>query len=121
MAWTLDGIRIFVQKKNDDDKQVVAVLQPLNGGSVFQYFGYENESIKINGLIVGDTDKAALKALTRGGSTFTLIGPTGDLGDFVVKEVQFDEQLTISQTIRPDLPCDSPVYAVTIDLQDNAT
>lgn len=115
MAWTIEGIRIFVQDRTEGDKQIVAKLQPLVGGTVNHIFGYENDSYKLSATIVGDTDKAALKALARTGTTCTLVTPYGNV-TVIVTEVNADQMNVIWQSLRTDLSCDSPVYKVTLGL-----
>ena len=118
MAWTLDGIRIFVGESKEDAGQIVPRLQPLSGGTVLQVFGYESDVRTIGAIVVGDTDKNALKALRTTGSNYTLISPEGSLGSFIVKNVSVTRVQCICQTLRPDLDADSPVYQVEIQLYE---
>ena len=118
MAWTLDGIRIFVGESKEDAGQIVPRLQPLSGGTVLQVFGYESDVRTIGAIVVGDTDKDALKALRTTGSTYTLVSPEGTIGDFIVKNVSVNRVPCICQTLRTDLDADSPVYQVEIQLYE---
>jgi len=117
MAWYLDGTRIFVQESKEDAGQIVPRIQPLAGGTVLQVFGWESDIRTIQAMIVGDTDKEALKDLRKGG-TATLIGPEGSLGSFTVKNVSVTRVMCVCQTIRPDLDADAPVYDVEIQLYE---
>jgi hypothetical protein len=118
--WTLGGTRIFVQELSDAVKSILAKLQPLAGGTVPQSFGYETNQIKLSGLIVGEADKLHLKSLTTSGSvSFELMSPEGDLGDFFIEAVSTKRERTISQTIRQDLDCASPVFTVEIELLED--
>jgi len=120
MNWQLGATRIFVQDISDGVKAIIAKLQPLAGGTVYQTFGYETSGIKLGGLIVGSGDMIHLKSLTTSGNaSFELDSPEGDLGDFFVESVTAKREKTISQTLRPDLDCDAPVYAVDIDLLED--
>lgn len=118
MAWSLDGIRIFVGESKEDAGQVVPRLQPLGGGTLLQVFGYESDIRTIGGIVVGDTDKDGLKDLRTDGGYYTLLSPEGSLGDFIVKNVTVRRVHCICQTLRPDLPEDSPVYEVEIQLYE---
>lgn len=114
--WSLDGIRVFTQDLKEDVAQIIPRLQPLSGGTVLQIFGYESDIYSLSGIVVGKTDKNALKNLTQGGGTVNLIGPEGSEGNFEVKSVSAHRVRSVCQTLRPDLPDDSPVFEVDIQL-----
>jgi hypothetical protein len=116
MAWTLNGIRIFVQENTDEGSQIIPRLQPLDGGTVLQFFGYESIVKSINAYIVGDTDKNALEALYKTGNSYTLNSPMGNLGDYFVKKISPKQIPNTCQTLRPDLASDAPMYTVDIEL-----
>jgi hypothetical protein len=119
MAWTLNGIRIFVNESKEESGQIIPRLQPLGGGTVNQIFGYESDIRNLNGIVVGDTDKNALKVLRTTGSTYALVGPEGAIGNFLVKQVTASRVQCICQTLRPDLgDPDAPVYNVEIQLYE---
>lgn len=120
MSWTLDSTRIFVDAKQDAIKQNIARLQPIEGGTIHQTFGYEFPIIKLGGIIVGETDKASLEAMLRTGNSYTLSGYGTDYGNFYVSSASFTRIKTISQTLRPDLDCTSPLYIVDLDLYRTA-
>jgi hypothetical protein len=119
MAWTLSGTRIFVNESKEDAGQIVPRLQPLAGGTVLQIFGYESDVRTISALVVGDTDKDAIKVLRMGG-TATLVSPEGSLGSFTVKNVSVQRIHCINQTILVDgtHACDDPVYQVEVQLYE---
>jgi hypothetical protein len=114
--WTLNGIRIFVQENTGDGSQIIPRLQPLNGATVLQFFGYESEVKSINAHVIGDTDKNALMALRKTGTAYELISPMGDLGDYYVKKAAFKQINNICQTLRPDLDEDAPYYIFDLEL-----
>jgi len=114
MTWELDGIRIFVQDYEGDNKQILPRLQPINGGTVIQIFGYESEVTKISSIVVGSGDLFALKAMAKDGIYHTLITPLLT-DDFLVASVKHKWQRSICQTMRPDLPEDTPVFIVDIE------
>jgi hypothetical protein len=118
MAWYMDSVRIFVDESKEDAGQIVPRLQPLAGATVLQVFGYESDVRTIHAIVVGDTDKDALKELRKGGGSYTLMSPEGSLGDFVVKNVSITRVKCICQSVRPDLAATSPVYEVEIQLYE---
>lgn len=113
--WTLDSTRIFVSDWKESENQIIPRLQPLDGGTTLQIFGYENPITHITGLVVGLTDKNTLKGFTTDGVEHTLLGPYSISGSFLVKSVSATMIQSVCQTIRPDLDQDSPVYTVEID------
>lgn len=117
MAWTLDDIRIFVNDWKESGNQIMPRLQPLDGGTVLQIFGYESPITRIAGVIVGLTDRDALLSLTQTGLDYTLSGPYGIIDDFKVKTVTLGMQPTMIQTIRQDLDCYAPVFTFDVELQ----
>jgi hypothetical protein len=62
MVWAFNSIRIYVQDLNDVDVQEMAKLNPFGGGSIYHVFGYQDPTTKITGVIVGLTDRDALRA-----------------------------------------------------------
>lgn len=116
MSWSISGIRIFVIKFANDYTQIIARLQPLNNKTVYHTFGYESVVSKLSCYVIGDTDNAAIKALTRTGTAYTLISDQGSYGDFLVKSANLDRQNIICQTLRPDLPEDAPTYLCDLEL-----
>lgn len=115
-VWKLNNIRIFVQKQGETDKQIIARLQPLSGGTILQVFGYEGRVEKLGCTVVGNTDMDALRALSHTGSSYTLTNYEGTVGSFFVSDVQKDRVQCICQTLRSDLDSDSPVYNVELTL-----
>lgn len=113
--WTLGGVRIFTQDLKEEVGQIIPRLQPLSGGTVLQTFGYEDDVRTLVGYVVGKDDKDALKSMSTGG-TEQLISPEGSEGNFHIKQVVVNRVMCICQTLRPDLPEDSPVYSVEIQL-----
>lgn len=115
MAWTLGSVRIFAQDLKEEVGQIIPRLQPLSGDTVLQVFGNESDVRTLTGYVVGSTDKEAVKGMTTGG-TETLVSPEGTEGTFHVKNVVVTRVRCICQTLRTDLPEDSPVYNVDIQL-----
>ena len=123
MAWTLDGNRIYAQKFVEGTKQIIASLQPLALGTVYQTFGYETLKAKLSGLIVGTSVLEALHILTTTGTSVDLTGPEGSLGNYYVSAVNADREKFYYQTF--DLTggntCTTPVFSVDIELFKDLT
>lgn len=121
MAWTFNSVRVFVSKRTGSAKQIIPVLQPISGGSVYQFFGWETETVQISGLIVGATDLRALLALIGTATSYSLVSPEGTIGNFFLKEFKYNRLPVTNQTIRTDLACEAPVYEVDLDLLPDGT
>jgi len=116
MPWLIDSVRIFTQDLKDDDDQIIARLNPLAGGTTLHLFGYDDEITHVSAYIVGLVDKAAIKAMAKDAATHSLTTPYGGWGDFTVKHASFQLTPMICQTLRTDLPEDSPVFRVELEL-----
>lgn len=115
--WLLNNIRIFVQEKsNQGSQKQIAVLQPLNGGTIYHLFGYKKPVYSLKGKVVGDSDKTAIESLAKNGTTVTLSGYGRFFGNFLINSAQFSEDMSICQTIRTDLPTTAPVYTFELEL-----
>lgn len=115
--WYLDSTRIFVQKFDTTNTQIVARLQPLSGLSVHQIFGAESEIINVDALVVGNVDRNTLKSKVRDGNTHVLTGAYNiTISGLIVKSMKDTLTKAICQTLRPDLPENSPVYSVSLEL-----
>ena len=119
MAWSLSGVRIFVQESNADGSQIIPRLQPLAGGTILQIFGYDSDVHSISAIVVGDTDRDALMALKTTGTDYALVSPEGAMGDFLVKKMSYKRIPNICQTLRPDLASDAPMYNFDMELYPN--
>ena len=116
MDWKYNNIRIFVQENTNEGSQIIPRLQPLSGKTVLQYFGYESPVRNINAYVVGDTDKNALEALYKTGSSYDLTSPMGDLGNFFLHKINAKQIPNVCQTLRIDLASDAPMYLVDLEL-----
>ena len=122
--WQYNGIRIFPQTMKDTQGQIIPRLSPLSGGTVLQVFGYDSPIVTLSAIVVGDADKASLKVLTTTGLSYDLqyrdgsVGSYTTVGTYYVKTLTFQRTMATCQTIRPDLPTDSPVYNVDFELYE---
>lgn len=115
--WTYGGIRIFVLDKKSETKPIIAKLQPVTSGTVWQFFGWESEILKLPCKVVGEVDSAALLAMSRTGTAYELTDYAGnDLGDYYLLSYSPSDDKSIRQTLRSDLDCDAPVYSVDLEL-----
>lgn len=118
--WYLDLTRIFVQRFDTTNTQIVARLQPLQGLTIHHIFGAESEVISLECYVVGHVDRNAIKAKVRDGNTHTLTGAYGiSISGLIVKSMKDSLTNFICQTLRPDLPENSPVYHVSLELYRN--
>lgn len=115
MSWYIDSIRVFVQEHEESNGQIIPRIQPLSGGTVLQVFGYESRITKLSAIIVGDTDRDALRAMAKSGSNVTLTFPDSSTTDYIVKSVNFKQRHNLCQTLRTDLAEDAPIYDVGIE------
>lgn len=114
--WYLDTIRVFPQEFTDEGGQEIAALGPLGGGTIHQIFGWGDLVKRLNAYVVGFTDKEGIEDLRKTALTYVFSGPWGDLGNYYVKNVQMKTTNFICQTLRSDLPDDTPVFIASIEL-----
>jgi len=115
MAWYYGGIRIFVQEEVGDNDQIIARLNPLAGGTIYHTFGWDILNKKLSAYVVGIDDLVALRLMTTSGVPFTLISPWSST-DYLLKHITTTTQNFNCQTLRQDLPEDSPVFLVDMEL-----
>lgn len=116
MAWTLNGKRIFVQEYGGTGVAIIPRIQPLTGGTVYQYFGHETEIIPVSCIIVGNQDMNNIKGLVKTKTAVSLVGPYSINKNVFVKKVSYKLLQTNCQTLRQDLSKTAPVYSVELEL-----
>ena len=116
MSWTFNSIRIYVQAVNDTDVQEMARLNPFGGGSIYHRFGYQDATIKVSGIIVGNDDKNDLRLCITIGGSYTLYSPWGAWATGHLKQMSTKLTDSYCQTMRPDLDGDAPVYEVELEI-----
>ena len=119
MAWTFGGQRIFVQEYTINGSQIIPRLQPLTGGTIYQWFGYETKRVTLAGIVVGTVNKSALMGFYEDGISRTLVGPYSINKDCFVKDISVTLLPITCQTLRPDLDDDAPVYNVKLELYED--
>jgi hypothetical protein len=118
MAWTFNNIRIFPQDIPENIKNIMARLQPLNGGTVLQHFGYESNIVNLRAVVVGKSNADSLLELAKTNSSYALVGPSpwNSAVYFYVSNVTIKPRIGCYQTLIPSLGCDAPVYDVDMEL-----
>jgi len=114
--WTYNSIRITVIDLKEETEQIIAKLQPVDAGTVFQTFGYMNDSFPLQCYIVGSGDVNALKALARTGNTYSLAFDGTSLGNFYLDKITAQWMSTYRQTFRTDKSPTDLVYKAAMEL-----
>lgn len=114
--WTLNSIRIFTQESTAEQGQIIPRLQPLSGQTILQFFGYESRVQNINAIVVGNTDRDALLALSHTQTAYALVSPEGSMGSYYVRKAAYKRIPNICQTLRTDLAEDAPMYIFDLEL-----
>jgi hypothetical protein len=115
--WTYNGIRITVVDLKETSEQILAKLQPIDAGTVYQSFGYINDSVPLQGYVVGREDIVSLKALAKTGVAYTLSG-YGYSGSFYLDKITAQWMTSYGQTFRPDKDRTELVFKVALELSE---
>ena len=118
MQWFFDSTKIFPQTYNIDKKQIIARLNPLGGGTVLHFFGYENETIKMTVMLAGETNLGVLLAAAEDGAGHYIIesGTGVSITSVYVNNITANRLPVIYQTFDPSEDCDAVVYSVDMEL-----
>lgn len=114
MSWSLGSIRVFVTEKSGAEKQIIARLNPLGGGTVLQFFGYDDEIAHIKAYVVGETNLESLKTMSKSGESYNLTGYGTNYGDFYVSNLSWSRVPAVYQTLTTD--CYAPLYTADLEL-----
>ena len=120
-GWYLDNTKIIVTSESEDDKGTVARLNPLSGGTIHHYWGWEESIIKIQAYVVGVADRDAIRGMLRDGNRHYFVGSGFANADFNwtysgwIASATWKLTLNRFQTIRPDLDCSAPVFDMDIE------
>jgi hypothetical protein len=115
--WTLGGTRIITQSFEQVGKAIIPRLQPLDSGTVLQYFGYEKKIYQLSGKVVGEVNLAALTTMMISGNSRTLVTDQGNKTVYISSITSRRDEF-IWQSIDPTQECDAPVYSVTVELYE---
>ena len=116
MAWTIGGVRVYAQESTEETGQILPRLQPLDGGTVIQAFGYESTVRQVDAIVVGDTRKNALKAFAQSSTPVAFVSPEGSLGNVIMRKFSAKRDKTVCQRIDLTLPEIAPVYNISFEL-----
>lgn len=121
-SWYIDNIRIFITDLDEESKSIISKLNPIGGGTVHQYWGWEENQIGIKAYVVGKADKTALETAERDGNSHLFIGSGFLIEDWNTSTTVFIEDIKWTstnincQTMRTDLPSNSRVYIASFTL-----
>jgi hypothetical protein len=118
MPWIIDAVRIFTSNFDGSKKQIIARLEPFEGGTIHHIYGYEDPIYQVGGLIVGSDDLDTLNGYTEDGVTHGLIDYESVTYSGYVSKVSHKRLPTISQSFYVDSThlATDPVYAVDVEL-----
>lgn len=115
-VWTLGNVRIYVTDIETTNNQIIARLYPHESDTVHQVFGYEGAVSTIVCKAVGTDVVGALQGFTTSGLSYELISPGGSFGNFLVKSINFKQDASVRQTLRPEAGFDAVVYTTKIEI-----
>lgn len=121
MSWTFNNIRIYTQGFENNTSAIIARLQPVGTGTVYQYFGYEYPTLSLRGLVATTSGANILRDMVQSESSYTLSGPEGNIGNFFVKDVKVDRQQSYYLTLfdQPELDSNTPFYMISLSLYED--
>lgn len=117
MSWALDTTRIYVTEYQEVDKGIIARQHPLAGGTVHQYWGWEEPVLSVRAYVVGLTDKAAIRNMVRDSLTHYLYAPSGfETITCWVNQATFEALPAGKQSFAIGKECTDQVYVVNLEL-----
>lgn len=116
MSWTFNSVRIYVTGQDESGSQIIARLQPIGATTILQIFGDEALTYRIDGLIVGNTNKASLEALLNDGAAYALVGNDFSSTNLYLSKLGFKRRPIAYQFIDVSQDCTTPVYDVSMEL-----
>jgi phage protein U len=114
--WTFNGTQITVVDLKETDEENVVKLQPIDAGTVYQYFGYTNDTYTLQCYIVGSGDANTLKALAKTGIAYDLSFGGVSLGTFYLDKITIQWLTSYSQNFRIDKSPIDLVFKAALDL-----
>ena len=115
MAWTYNSVRIYVTDLDTTSNQIIARLQPLDGRTILQVFGYESPTFSINCYIVGDTNQQLIEGMIDDGVAHTLAGNDGFSKDLYLVKASFKRSKYLYQSLDTSQACTTPVYETSLE------
>ena len=117
MSWTLNGIRIFVTGEEKTSKRIIARLQPVEGNTILQFFGYETPVHQFECKVVGTSNLASIEALVNTAGPYTLSGYDFS-ASLYINALRSKRDESIYQTLDIAQDCETPVYTVSLELYE---
>lgn len=117
MGWTINSIPIIVTGEEKTAKKLIARLQPVQGGTILQFFGYDSPIHQIEARVVGVANLAALEALVNTSTAYALVGYNFSK-NLYVSTVRSHRDEVVYQTLDTTQNCESPVYTVSLELYE---
>lgn len=115
MAWTIGGVRIYVQDDVEETGQILPRLQPVSGGTIIQAFGYESTVKNMAGLVVGESNKNTIKGFGQDSTPVNFVTWEGVTWTGIVRKFNAKRTNIVCQTIDTLQPTDAPVYDVSLE------
>jgi ABC-type transport system substrate-binding protein len=116
--WTFNNIQITVVDLKENSEQIIAKLQPIDEGTVYQTFGYINDTFPLQCFVVGSGDISALKALANTGTAYTLAGPGGFSKSCYLEKLTVQWMTSYAQSFREDKSRTDYVFKVGMELSE---
>ena len=116
--WSYANVRIYVQEKDKNAKQIMARLNTIGGSTILHRFGQDAPIQKLQAYVLTDTDMDALEALLNSSTSYELVGPEGSLGDWVLNDISGARQKSVHHVFydRPGEDVNVPLYLVSMEL-----
>lgn len=116
--WTYNSIQITTIDLKEQNEQTLAKLQPVNTGTVYQSFGYINETLVLQGYVLGTTDRDSLKALANDGTAHALAWTNGTIGNYYLEKLTVQWVTAYRQTFRTDKSATELIFKVSLELSE---
>lgn len=114
--WSYGNVQITVTDLKEEVSQIIAELQPIDIGTVYQTFGYVNDKYPLQCFVVGSGDASALKAMARDGSSHALTFRGVSVGNFYLEKISVQWVTGYAQTFRLDKSRTDQVYKASLEL-----
>ena len=115
--WTINGIRIFVERFRPKKDAIYAELNNLGGNSsIIHHFGSKSTKYSMAGRIVGFDTVDSIQNIINSGLPVVVSGNAGFVKTMYLGNFNYDWENTIAQTFDPTHSCTDPVFKFTMEL-----
>lgn len=115
--WYYNNVGITVVDLKEEDNQIIAELQPIASGTIYQIFGYQNQVVQLQCLVVGVEDKNTLQAMKDDGEAHPLSGAGVYFGEYLLQKISIQWQNSYRQTFRSDKDPYDYVFKCSLELK----